>query len=124
MSLAFQCFSGASQDRLEQLIAERLATGADKNAIDARTRDLSGESLAKAFADLPGFLRSIADFGATHPLRVIYESDRIPVQVIDGNCRELRRALRHIVDDGAAWIATPGAILDRVAGSGIALPAR
>jgi len=28
--------------------------------------------------------------------------------------RELRRALRHIVDDGRAWIATPGAILDHV----------
>lgn len=30
--------------------------------------------------------------------------------------RELRRALKHIVDDGRAWITLPGAILDHVAG--------
>jgi allantoinase len=29
--------------------------------------------------------------------------------------RELRRALTHIVEDGKAWITTPGAILDHVA---------
>ena len=33
--------------------------------------------------------------------------------------RELRRALKHIVDDGRAWIALPGAILDHVAGLGL-----
>jgi len=38
--------------------------------------------------------------------------------------RELRRALKHIVDNGAAWIATPGAILDHVAGLGLDLPVR
>ena len=33
--------------------------------------------------------------------------------------RELRRALRHIVDDGRSWITLPGAILDHVAGLGL-----
>ncbi len=33
--------------------------------------------------------------------------------------RELRRALRHIVDDGRAWITLPGAILDHVEGLGL-----
>jgi len=82
MPLAFQCFSGASQDRLEQLISARLATGADKNAIDARIWDLFGESLAVVFTDLSGFSRGIADFGVTHFLQVIYESHRLLVPVI------------------------------------------
>ena len=36
--------------------------------------------------------------------------------------RELRRALKHIVDDGRAWITLPGAILDHVAGLGLYPP--
>ena len=33
--------------------------------------------------------------------------------------RELRRALKHIVEDGRAWITLPGAIHDHVAGLGL-----
>lgn len=85
MPLAFQCFSGASQDRLEQLIAERLVPGADKKSIDQRIWDLFGETLAVVFTDLSGFSRGIADFGVTHFLQVIYESHRLLVPVISAH---------------------------------------
>ena len=77
MTLAFQCHTSASQDRLEQLIAERLAPGADKPAIDQRIWDLFGETWAVMYTDLAGFSRGIADFGVTHFLQVIYESQRL-----------------------------------------------
>jgi class 3 adenylate cyclase len=77
MTLAFQCHTSASQDRLEQLIAERLAPGADKAAIDRRIWDLFGETWAVMYTDLAGFSRGIADFGVTHFLQVIYEAQRL-----------------------------------------------
>lgn len=82
MTLAFQCHTSASQDRLEQLIAERLAPGADKAAIDRRIWDLFGETWAVMFTDLAGFSRGIADFGVTHFLQVIYESQRLLLPVV------------------------------------------
>ncbi len=82
MTLAFQCHTSASQDRLEQLIAERLAPGADKAAIDQRIWDLFGETWAVMYTDLAGFSRGIADFGVTHFLQVIYESQRLLLPVV------------------------------------------
>lgn len=82
MTLASQCHPSASQDRLEQLIAERLADGADKAAIDRRIWDLFGERWAVMFTDLAGFSRGIADFGVTHFLQVIYESQRLLLPVV------------------------------------------
>lgn len=82
MTLAFQCHTSASQDRLEQLIAERLAPGADKPAIDQRIWDLFGETWAVMYTDLAGFSRGIADFGVTHFLQVIYESQRLLLPVV------------------------------------------
>lgn len=85
MPLAYQCFSSASQDRLEQLIVERLEAGADKASIDRRIWDLFGEDLTVMFTDLAGFSRGIADFGVIHFLQVIYESHRLLVPVISAH---------------------------------------
>jgi class 3 adenylate cyclase len=83
MPYIFQIGTGASQDRLERLIEERLKPGADKKAIDARIWDLFGERWAVMFTDLSGFSRKVAEFGIIHFLQVIHESQRILVPCID-----------------------------------------
>jgi adenylate cyclase len=83
MSYIFQIGAGASQDRLEKLIERRLRPDADKKAIDARIWDLFGETWAIMFTDLSGFSRRSAEFGITHFLQTIYESQRLLVPVID-----------------------------------------
>lgn len=76
---------GASEARLEALIAERLEPGADKARIDARVWDLFGEELAVMFTDLSGFSRRVAEFGIIHFLQVIYESQRLLTPVIESH---------------------------------------
>lgn len=76
---------GASEERLEKLIAERLEPGADKARIDARIWDLFGEERAVMFTDLSGFSRSVAEFGIIHFLQVIYESQRLLTPVIEAH---------------------------------------
>lgn len=83
MSYARQVVLGASEDRIEKLIAERLKAGADKAAIDARIWDLFGETWAVMFTDLSGFSRGVASFGIVHFLQIIYESERLLVPCID-----------------------------------------
>ncbi|MBN2495130.1 MAG: adenylate/guanylate cyclase domain-containing protein [Deltaproteobacteria bacterium] len=83
MSLARVIGIGASSDRLERLIEERLKPGADKALIDARIHDLFGEEWAVMFTDLSGFSRRVAEFGIIHFLQVIYESQRVLVPCID-----------------------------------------
>jgi adenylate cyclase len=83
MPYAYQIATSASQDRLEKLIAERLAPGADRERIDARIWDLFGETWAVMFTDLSGFSRGVAEFGIIHFLQVIFESQRILVPCID-----------------------------------------
>jgi adenylate cyclase len=83
MPYAFQIGSGASQDRLEKLIQERLVPGADTAAIDARIWDLFGEEWAIMFTDLSGFSRRVAEFGIIHFLQIIFESQRILVPCIE-----------------------------------------
>jgi len=73
----------ASQQRLEQLIMERLKAGADKAAIDKRIWDLLGETWAVMYTDLSGFSRRVAEFGITHFLQTIYESMRIFIPCIE-----------------------------------------
>lgn len=73
----------ASQQRLEQLITERLKVGADKAAIDKRIWDLLGETWAVMFTDLSGFSRRVADFGIIHFLQTIYESMRLFIPCIE-----------------------------------------
>lgn len=75
--------AGASEDRLSRLIAERLASGADKQHIDERIWDLFGEEWAIVFTDLSGFSRNVEAFGIIHFLQTIYESERMLVPIVD-----------------------------------------
>jgi len=83
MAFVFQIETGASQDRLEKLIALRLQPGVDKAAVDARIWNLFGETWAIMFTDLSGFSRHSAEFGIVHFLQTIYESQRLLIPVID-----------------------------------------
>jgi class 3 adenylate cyclase len=83
MPFVLQVGISASQDRLENLIAERLQTGADKAEIDNRIWDLFGETWAIIFTDLAGFSRRAAEYGIIHFLQTIYESQRLLVPCID-----------------------------------------
>ena len=83
MPYTYQIATSASQDRLENLIAERLKPGADVKAIDARIWDLFGEDWAVMFTDLSGFSRRVAEYGIIHFLQTIFESQRILVPMIE-----------------------------------------
>lgn len=83
MALVTQVETGASQDRLEKLIAERLKPGADKAAVDKRIWGLFGEEWAVMLTDLSGFSRKVAEFGIIHFLQIISESMRLYVPFID-----------------------------------------
>ncbi|MEO8101889.1 MAG: adenylate/guanylate cyclase domain-containing protein [Betaproteobacteria bacterium] len=83
MPFTYNVVSGASADRLEKLIAERLAPGADKEAIDRRIWRLFGETWSVLFTDLAGFSRNVAEFGIVHFLQTIYESHRLLVPLIE-----------------------------------------
>ncbi len=83
MPFVLQVGISASQDRLENLIAERLQPGADKDEIDNRIWDLFGETWAIMFTDLAGFSRRAAEYGIIHFLQTIYESQRLLVPCID-----------------------------------------
>ncbi len=75
--------SGASEDRFEKLIKERLQSGADKERIDERIWDLFGETWCIMFTDLSGFSRGVEKFGIIHFLQTIHESERLLIPVID-----------------------------------------
>jgi len=83
MPFVLQVGISASQDRLENLIAERLQPGANKEEIDSRIWDLFGETWAIMFTDLAGFSRRAAEYGIIHFLQTIYESQRLLVPCID-----------------------------------------
>jgi class 3 adenylate cyclase len=74
---------GASEDRLEKLIQERLKPGADKDKVDQRIWDLFGEEWCVMFTDLSGFSRGVAKFGIIHFLQTIFESERLLIPVIE-----------------------------------------
>jgi class 3 adenylate cyclase len=76
---------GASEDRLQKLIEERLEPGADTRAIDQRIWDLFGEEWCIMATDLSGFSRGVADFGIIHFLQTIYESERLLVPVVESH---------------------------------------
>lgn len=75
----------ASEDRLQRLMADRLAPGADKEAIDRRIWDLFGEEWCIMATDLSGFSRGVAEFGIIHFLQTIFESERILVPVVESH---------------------------------------
>lgn len=83
MPFIYNVVSGASADRLEKLIAERLSAGADKAAVDRRIWRLFGETWAVMYTDLAGFSRNVAEFGIVHFLQTIYESHRLLVPLIE-----------------------------------------
>ncbi|MFC1669227.1 adenylate/guanylate cyclase domain-containing protein [Spirochaetota bacterium] len=83
MAFRKSILSGASEDRFEKLIKERLKPGADKKKIDQRIWDLFGEVWCIMFTDLSGFSRGVAKFGIIHFLQTIYESERLLIPVID-----------------------------------------
>jgi class 3 adenylate cyclase len=75
----------ASEDRLEKLISERLATAGDREAVDQRIWDLFGEEWCIMATDLAGFSRNVAEFGIIHFLQTIHESERILVPIIESH---------------------------------------
>jgi class 3 adenylate cyclase len=83
MSYRRSILAGASEDRLEKLIQERLQPGADKAAVDRRIWDLFGEDWCVMFTDLSGFSRGVARFGIIHFLQTIHESERLLIPVIE-----------------------------------------
>lgn len=76
---------GASEDRLEKLLQERLQPGADRDTIDARIWDLFGETWAVMFTDLAGFSRAVAEFGIIHFLQMIQEAQRVLIPRIEAH---------------------------------------
>ena len=83
MSYRHEIGIGASVDRLEKLIQERLKPGADKEKIDRRIWDLFGEDWCIMFTDLSGFSRGVAKFGIIHFLQTIFESERLVIPIIE-----------------------------------------
>lgn len=76
---------GASEDRLQKLMTDRMQPGADVEAIDRRIWDLFGEEWCVMATDLSGFSRGVAEFGIIHFLQTIYESERLLVPVVESH---------------------------------------
>ena len=83
MTFRRSIFLSASEDRLQKLIEERLAPGADKQLLDRRLWDLFGEEWCIMATDLVGFSRGVAEFGIIHFLQTIYEAERLLVPVVE-----------------------------------------
>ena len=83
MTFRRRVIHGASEDRLQKLIAARIEAAADRDAIDQRIWDLFGEEWCIMATDLAGFSRNVAEFGIIHFLQTIYESERILIPVIE-----------------------------------------
>lgn len=85
MPYAYRLKPSSSEERLERLIQERVAPGADKDAIDRRIWDLFGDEWAVMFTDLSGFSRGVAQFGIVHFLQIIHESMRLLTPCIEAH---------------------------------------
>jgi class 3 adenylate cyclase len=85
MSYKKLILTSASEDRLENLITERLRKGANKARIDKRIWDLFGEDWCVMFTDLSGFSRNVAKFGIIHFLQTIHESQRLLIPILENN---------------------------------------
>lgn len=83
MSYKKLILTSASEDRLENLIAERLKKGANKEHIDKRIWDLFGEDWCVMFTDLSGFSRHVEKFGIIHFLQTIHESQRLLIPILE-----------------------------------------
>lgn len=71
-----------SEERLRNLIEERLKPNSNKELIDKRIWNLFGENWSIIFTDLSGFSRNTAEFGIIHFLQIIFESERILLPII------------------------------------------
>ena len=71
-----------SEERLRNLIEERVKPGSNKADIDKRIWNLFGENWAIIFTDLSGFSRNTKEFGIIHFLQIIFESERILLPII------------------------------------------
>lgn len=68
----------SSRDLLWRLIAERAAAeGDERDAIDARIREMFEETWAVVFTDLVGFSKRTREFGILHFLTLIHEKSRL-----------------------------------------------
>jgi adenylate cyclase len=85
MSFRRKVVQGASEDRLQKLMTERLQPFADRQSIDERIWDLFGEEWCVMATDLSGFSRGVAEFGIIHFLQTIYEAERILVPVVESH---------------------------------------
>lgn len=83
MNQLHRIHASGSQERLDRLIQERLAPGADKARIDQRIWDLFGEDWCVMFTDLAGFSRRVEEFGIIHFLQIIHEAERLLIPVIE-----------------------------------------
>jgi class 3 adenylate cyclase len=83
MSYKKLILTSASEDRLENLINERLKKGANKDLIDKRIWDLFGEDWCVMFTDLSGFSRHVEKFGIIHFLQTIHESQRLLIPILE-----------------------------------------
>ncbi|MBK8395151.1 MAG: adenylate/guanylate cyclase domain-containing protein [Leptospiraceae bacterium] len=71
-----------SEERLRNLIEERVKPDSNKVDIDKRIWNLFGENWAVIFTDLSGFSRNTKEFGIIHFLQIIFESERILLPII------------------------------------------
>lgn len=85
MSYKKLILTSASEDRLENLINERLRKGSNKDLIDKRIWDLFGEEWCVMFTDLSGFSRNVEKFGIIHFLQTIHESQRLLIPILENN---------------------------------------
>lgn len=85
MSFRRNVVHGASEDRLQKLMTERLQPGADRASIDQRIWDLFGEEWCVMATDLAGFSRGVAEFGIIHFLQTIYEAERMLIPVVESH---------------------------------------
>ena len=85
MPTAYTIKPSSAEQRLQDLIKQRMAPGCDRVALDQRIWDLFGEEWAVMFTDLSGFSRQVATFGIIHFLQIIYESLRVLTPVIESH---------------------------------------
>jgi adenylate cyclase len=85
MSFRRNVVHGASEERLQKLMVERLQPGADRQSIDRRIWDLFGEEWCVMATDLSGFSRGVAEFGIIHFLQTIYEAERMLIPVVEAH---------------------------------------
>ncbi len=85
MPTAYTIKPTSAEQRLQDLIKQRIQPGCDRVALDQRIWDLFGEEWAVMFTDLSGFSRQVATFGIIHFLQIIYESLRVLTPVIEGH---------------------------------------